>query len=120
MNKPSGVTINLLDKQYQIACPDEEREDLTLSARYLDQQMRNIKASGKVVGLDRIAIMAALNISHELLKLSHFGSRTWIGGWCALERRGQKRRGSIGQSPAHRRGVPKSAFLRAIRGHAKQ
>ncbi|EGG29481.1 protein of unknown function DUF710 [Aequoribacter fuscus] len=70
MNKPSGVTINLLDKQYQIACPDEEREDLTLSARYLDQQMRNIKASGKVVGLDRIAIMAALNISHELLKLS--------------------------------------------------
>lgn len=70
MSKPSGVTISLLDKQYQIACPDDEREELVTSARYLDQQMRNIKASGKVVGLDRIAIMAALNISHELLKTS--------------------------------------------------
>ena len=70
MSKPSGVTISLLDKQYQIACPENEREELVTSARYLDQQMRNIKASGKVVGLDRIAIMAALNISHELLKTS--------------------------------------------------
>jgi cell division protein ZapA len=70
MSKPSGVTISLLDKQYQIACPDDQREELVASARYLDQQMRNIKASGKVVGLDRIAIMAALNISHELLKTS--------------------------------------------------
>ncbi len=70
MSKPSGVTISLLDKQYQIACPEDEREALVTSARYLDQKMRNIKASGKVVGLDRIAIMAALNISHELLKTS--------------------------------------------------
>ena len=70
MSKPSGVTISILDKQYQIVCPDDQRDSLSRSANYLDQQMRDIRATGKVVGLDRIAIMAALNISHELLQLS--------------------------------------------------
>ena len=70
MSKPSGVTISILDKQYQIACPDDQRDSLSRSAQYLDQQMRDIRATGKVVGLDLIAIMAALNISHELLQLS--------------------------------------------------
>ena len=55
MSKPSGVTISILDKQYQIACPDDQRDSLSRSAQYLDQQMRDIRATGKVVGLDRIA-----------------------------------------------------------------
>ena len=62
------VTIRILDKEYPIACTDEERHSLLDSARYLDQKMKQIKSSGKVVGSDRIAVMAALNITHDLLQ----------------------------------------------------
>ena len=62
------VTIRILDKEYQIACSDEERHALLDSARFLDQKMKEIKNSGKVVGSDRIAVMAALNITHDLLQ----------------------------------------------------
>jgi len=61
------VTIRILDKEYQIACTDDERHALLDSARFLDQKMKEIKNSGKVVGSDRIAVMAALNITHDLL-----------------------------------------------------
>lgn len=62
------VTVRILDKEFQVACPDGEREGLLASARYLDARMREIRDSGKVVGTDRIAVMAALNITHELLQ----------------------------------------------------
>ena len=62
-----GITINILDKEYLIACDEDERHDLQRSAEYLDKKMREIRDSGKIVGSDRIAVMAALNISHELL-----------------------------------------------------
>ena len=62
-----GITIHILDKEYMIACSEEERHDLQRSADYLDTKMREIHESGKIVGSDRIAVMAALNISHELL-----------------------------------------------------
>lgn len=62
------VGVHILDKDYQIACPAGEREALIESARYLDQQMRSIRQSGKVIGLERIAVMAALNITHELIR----------------------------------------------------
>ncbi len=65
-----AVNIRLLDKEYLVACPEEEREELLASARFLDTKMREIRDSGKVVGIDRIAVMAALNIAHELLSLS--------------------------------------------------
>ncbi len=61
------VTVKILDKEYQIACPADEVDSLTKSARFLDQRMADIRTSGKVVGLDRIAVMAALNITHEYL-----------------------------------------------------
>lgn len=64
------VTVNIMDKAYQVACPKEQQSDLIMSANYLDSQMRGIRESGKVVGLERIAVMAALNISHELLLAS--------------------------------------------------
>jgi len=64
------VTVNIMDKSYQVACPKEQQSDLIMSANYLDSQMRGIRESGKVVGLERIAVMAALNISHELLLAS--------------------------------------------------
>ena len=61
------VTVQILNKAYQVACPEEEVESLTAAASYLDKQMCEIRDSGKVVGLDRIAVMAALNIAHDLL-----------------------------------------------------
>ncbi len=70
MSPPSTVTVRILDKEYQVACPEEQRGELVVSANYLDKQMRAIRDSGKVVGVERIAVMAALNISHELLKAS--------------------------------------------------
>ena len=62
-----GITIHILDKEYRIACEEDERHDLQRSADYLDKKMREIRDSGKIIGSDRIAVMAALNISHELL-----------------------------------------------------
>lgn len=70
MAQPSTVSVTILDKSYQVACPEEQQADLVLSANYLDSQMRAIRDSGKVIGLERIAVMAALNISHELLRAS--------------------------------------------------
>ena len=64
----STVTVSILDKEYQVACPEDQQAELLLSARHLDEQMRAIRATGKVIGLERIAVMAALNISHELLQ----------------------------------------------------
>jgi cell division protein ZapA len=64
----SRVSVRLLDREYQVACPAEERSDLLDSAEYVDGKMREIRDSGKVVGLDRIAVIAALNIANELIK----------------------------------------------------
>ena len=64
----SRVSVRLLDREYQVACPVEERSDLLDSAEYLDGKMREIRDSGKVVGLERIAVIAALNIANELIK----------------------------------------------------
>lgn len=69
MNKDTvPVTVHILDKEYQIACPPEEHDALLNSARYLNERMREIRDSGKVIGVERVAVMAALNITHELLQ----------------------------------------------------
>ncbi|MGH8293657.1 MAG: cell division protein ZapA [Gammaproteobacteria bacterium] len=62
------VTVRILDKDYQVACRDEERDALLESAALLTRKMQEIRESGKVVGLDRVAVMAALNLSHEILQ----------------------------------------------------
>jgi cell division protein ZapA len=64
----SRVSVRILEKDYHVACPVEERAALLDSAEYLNRKMREIRDSGKVVGLDRIAVMAALNITHDLLE----------------------------------------------------
>ena len=61
------LTISIMNKEFQVACPEGEEEALQRAARYLSEQMQEIRQSGKVVGMDRIAIMMALNMSHELL-----------------------------------------------------
>jgi len=64
--RPANITI--LDKEYMIACTGEEEASLQAAARYLDKKMREIRDRGNVVGADRIAVMAALNMAHDLLE----------------------------------------------------
>ena len=61
------VSVRILDKEYQVACPAEERTDLLDSAEILNTKMREIRDSGRIVGLDRIAVMAALNMANDLM-----------------------------------------------------
>ena len=62
------VTIKILEKEYNVACPLEEKASLLASAVVLNGKMREIRDSRKVVGLDRVAVMAALNLANELLR----------------------------------------------------
>ena len=62
------VTVRILEKEYHVACPAEEKQDLLASADLLNKKMREIRDSGKVVGLDRVAVMAALNLANDLIK----------------------------------------------------
>ena len=64
-SKPVNVTI--LDKEYLISCADSEREQLHTAVSFLNMKMKEVKNSGKVIGSERVAVMAALNIAHELL-----------------------------------------------------
>ena len=64
---PKAISVRLLEKEYRIACPEGEEDKLLSTARYLDRRMKEIRTSGKVIGTDRIAVMVALNLAHELL-----------------------------------------------------
>lgn len=79
MHSPiSPVTITLLDKQYQINCKQDEREELIESARLLNTKLTEVKNSGTVIGLERVAIMAALNLSHEVVRTQKEGSASEV------------------------------------------
>ena len=65
--KNESIFVKILDKDYQVACPPGQEQALLESARILDERMRAIRNSGSVIGLERIAVMAGLNLSHELL-----------------------------------------------------
>ena len=67
------VSVRILEKEYQVACLPEERSELLDSAEFLNGKMREIRDGGNIVGLDRIAVMAALNLSHELLRIRNRG-----------------------------------------------
>lgn len=68
MTQPTAqVSVRILDKEYQVACPADERTDLLDSAEVLNAKMLEIRDSGRIVGLDRIAVMAALNMANDLL-----------------------------------------------------
>jgi cell division protein ZapA len=69
----SPVTVQILDKEYRIGCEQGEEESLLTSARYVDAKMREIRRGGRVIGTERIAVMAALNIAHELLQQHRAG-----------------------------------------------
>lgn len=61
------LEIKILDREFRVACPEDERGELLDSVAYVDKKMREIRDAGKIASIERIAIMAALNIAHELL-----------------------------------------------------
>ncbi len=68
MSKPNEpIAVSILGKEYRIACEPGTEDELISSARFLDMRMREVRGSGKVIGTDRIAVMVALNLAHELL-----------------------------------------------------
>lgn len=66
MSTPT-VSIRILDKDYQVACPLDQQDELKKASMYLDEKMRDIRKGSRIVGIDRIAIMASLNITHDML-----------------------------------------------------
>jgi cell division protein ZapA len=62
-----ALTINVMGREFRVACPDGEEKQLLASVEFLNRRLREVKETGKVVGNDRIALMAALNIAHEFL-----------------------------------------------------
>jgi cell division protein ZapA len=66
--EPDPITVRILDKDYVVACQPEEKPGLLGAARHLDDRMREIRRTGRVIGTDRIAVMAALNLAYELLQ----------------------------------------------------
>lgn len=66
-NSVKTLDVTILDREFRVACPEEERAELLDTVAYLDKKMREIRDIGKVATVERIAIMSALNIAHELL-----------------------------------------------------
>ena len=71
---PEQVTIKILEKEYKVSCQKNEKNDLLASAELLNIKMKEIRDSGKVVGLDRVAVMAALNLANELIQKKDEGN----------------------------------------------
>jgi len=67
-DKAKSLDVTIMGRSYKVTCPDEEREALLQAVDYLDQKMGEIKSGGRVASIERIAVMAALNIAHELLE----------------------------------------------------
>jgi len=69
MSTAKTVDVQIMGREFTVSCTDEEREGLMDAVNYLDNKMRDIRDSGKITGVERIAIMAALNLSHEVLNI---------------------------------------------------
>ncbi|HWU35899.1 MAG TPA: cell division protein ZapA [Methylovorus sp.] len=67
MSEVRAVDVNIMGREFKVSCTDDEREGLITAVTYLDRKMREIRDTGKVIGIERIAVMAALNMAHELL-----------------------------------------------------
>lgn len=68
-NSKKGINITIMGKDFSVAAPAEQQEDLLEAARFLDGSMKDIQKTGKIIGVERCAIMAALNITNDFLKL---------------------------------------------------
>jgi cell division protein ZapA len=86
----STISVKILDKEYQVSCPPDEVDALKRSAEYLDKQMRDIRNNASVFGLDRIAVMAALNITNDLLRQTKIVRRLKSGSDSQLQSMSEK------------------------------
>ncbi|HIF76013.1 MAG TPA: cell division protein ZapA [Porticoccaceae bacterium] len=75
-DQSTAVQVKILDKEYQVNCPPADQEALIKSARYLDENMRKIKDRGNIHGVEKIAVMAALNITHDMLRKNRMINET--------------------------------------------
>ena len=90
---PKALQVTVMGREFRVACPENEQKELLEAVDYLNKKMDEIRDGGKVVGVERIAIMAALNIAHELLT-------TKVGGFdmAALKRRMQSMETTLDQA----------------------
>jgi cell division protein ZapA len=72
----TSLQVKILDKEYQVNCPPSEQDALVKSARYLDENMRKIKGRGNIHGIEKIAVLAALNITHDMLRKNRMINET--------------------------------------------
>ena len=88
MDDPSlTLDVSLLGREYRVVCRESEREELQQAVQFLDRRMREIRDAGKVAGSERIAVMAALNITHELLRARSGAPATGGFDSSAIQRR---------------------------------
>jgi cell division protein ZapA len=92
------VSVRIMEKEYVVACAYEERSALLDAAEFLNARMREIRDTGKVVGLDRIAVMAALNLAHEYLKGKDRESRLDNGAGQRVRALRERVEGALGKS----------------------
>ena len=92
------VSVRIMEKEYVIACPYDERSALLDAAEFLNARMREIRDSGRVVGIDRIAVMAALNLAHEILKGKDRESRLDNGVGQRVRALRERVEGALGKS----------------------
>ena len=71
MTDAQPINVSILDKDYKVACPPGEQTALLESAKFLDTRMRKVRDSGNIMGSERIAVITALNMANDLLKISH-------------------------------------------------
>ncbi len=69
---PKPVIVTILDKEYVVACKDKERESLLGAVEYLKKRLKEVRDTGRVIGSERVAVMAALNITHEYLEYKRY------------------------------------------------
>ncbi len=91
------LDVSILGREYRVACKESERDELMQAVQYLDRRMREIRDGGKIAGTERIAVMAALNITHELL-----GAKGGAGPANVFDSAGIQRRISSMQSAIDR------------------
>ncbi|MFK2893197.1 cell division protein ZapA [Dyella flagellata] len=78
MSTNEPVSLRLIDREFLIACPPEERDGLLEAASFLDRKMRELRAHAKTPGFDRLAVLAAISITHEYLQLQKQPSNTSV------------------------------------------
>lgn len=74
MSTREAVTVNILDREYKLACEPDERRQLLDAADYLDKNMRELRTQGNMLSAERVAVLAGLNIANELLQSKESGS----------------------------------------------